>query len=553
MVLQLFLGILAVVAFFLLVSRKRRRIWPLLMLSLLVVLGVLFFEHLRVVSGRTIAYQWLAYDGVDAQFIITSGSALNSALRLLLPLLAAFLWLNIVSRREDSPLAAGNIMLLSLASFIFMISSRDFMQLMAGSCCFSILGFYLINNTAVKNKFIFYNFAAEMFVFTALAVVYAKTGTMSLQAIGNYAQNGWHRDLVALLLLSGILIKCGMFLFQNQLLALQKLSFNRMLFGSLLVAPLSGMVLYAGLKPLLDSSGYTAPVLYGFLILSAFWGLGGMLWRDSLKAKILYFNMLFFAFSLFMISREADNLFRVVIILMPAVLLVDWCLMMVSVSASDEVYVSRMGGFAKCLMWNLLLTLAATAVFAAGVMSLGCAWPFMVYVSASLLGLAAVLHAVYLGVSRADEKVAALLCNAGWGYAWPVLAGVPVLAFVFSSAWNNRVLYVFLTAFGVLWLTLPQKIVNVLAGNEHLQEGDWLAEVYRLLVVSPLRLLGRILWLTVDFIVIERSVIGTLAAGMNVLEGALDRLQAASWRNYLLLAAVGLALLIFNIGIYAYE
>ena len=48
MVLQLFLGILAVVALFLLVSRKRRRLWPLLMLGFLVLIGVLFFEHLSL-------------------------------------------------------------------------------------------------------------------------------------------------------------------------------------------------------------------------------------------------------------------------------------------------------------------------------------------------------------------------------------------------------------------------------------------------------------------------------------------------------------------------
>ncbi len=553
MVLQLFLGILAVVAAFLAVSRKRRRLWPLLMLGLLILLGVLFFEHFRLLSDRTIAYHWLAYKGLDAQFIITSSVPLTAALHMLLPMSGALLYLNIVNRREEYPLTAGNIMLLSLAAFIFMISSRDFMQLMAGSCCFSILGFYLINDTAAKNRFIFYNFTAEMFVFTALAVVYAKTGTMRLTAIENYAQNGWHRDLVAILLLFGVLIKCGMFLFQNQLLDLQRLSFNRMLHGSLLVAPLSGTVLYAELKPLLDASEYTTPVLLSILALSALWSLGGMWWNDSLKAKVLYFNMLFFAFALFLLHQNAENFFSTVVVLLPAVLLVDWCLMMISVSASDESRISRMGGFAGALKWNLALTLAAVGVFVCSVLYLNAGWPYLLYLSAALAGLAVMLHAVYFGSEHADEKVAALLRNAGWLYSGPVLIALVLLSREFSPVLRNPCFYSFFIGFLLLFALLPQKFANLFAADEAFQERDWLAEAYRFLIISPLRLLGRILWLTVDFVVIERSVIGSLSAAMAVIEGGLDKFQELSWRNYLLLAAAGLALLIFNIGMYAYE
>ncbi len=552
MVLQLFLGILAVVALFLLVSRKRRRLWPLLMLGFLVLIGVLFFEHYRLLSGRTIVYHWLSYKGLQAQFIITSDAAVTAALRMLLPALGSLLYLNIICHREEYPLAAGNIMLLTLAAFIFMISSRDFMQLMAGSCCFSILGFYLINETTAKNKFLFYNFSAEMAVFTALAVVYAKTGTISLDSLGSFARDGWHRDLVGLLLLIGILIKCGMFLFQNQLLDLQRLGFNRLLEGSLLVAPLSGLVLYAKLHPLLGASEYTLPVLNTVLALTVLCSLSGMLWNDNLKAKILYFNMLFFAFALFLLSQDAGSFFSAAVILLPAVMLVDWCLMMISVSASDEIYVSQMGGFIRPLKWNLILTLAAVAVFAGSVLWLGSGRPFLIYLFVALFALAAILHAVYLGPCHADEKVAALLKNAGWRYAWLLLAVIPLIGYYFP-AWSNPLLSGSLLGFLALWLLLPQKLTNLFASNEAFQERDWLSAAYQLLIVSPLRLLGRILWLAVDFVVIERSVIGTLSSGMGMLERGLEKSQSASWRSYLFLAAVGLALLLINIGMYAHE
>ena len=553
MVLQLFLGILIAAMVFLLVNRnKRRRLWPILMLGLLVVLSVLFFEHYRLLSDKTMAYQWLSYEELQARFIITSDVLLGKALQILLPLTMAMLYLNLISKREEYPLNAGNIMLLCLAAFILMFSSQDFIQLMAGSCCFSILGFYLINENTAKNKFIFYNFIAEMAIFTALAIVYAKTGDVRLNTLDAFVRNGWHKDLVSILLIIGVLMKSGMFLFQNQLLDLQKLSFNRMLYGALFVAPLSGLVLYVKLHPLFLISQYTTPILYGILCCTAVLSLLGMLFQDNIKAKILYFYMLFFAFALFEIHRAPENFVAQVIPMLPSVLLVGWGLMLASVSASDEVYVSQMGGFARALHWNLLLALFVTAVFIGSVLQIENTWMVWSFAGVSLFALAAILHAVYLGKNNADEKVTALLRNAGWLYAIPILAGSAV-SFYALNTWQAPLFWGMLGGFVCLWLLLPQKLVNLFAENESLQENDWQSTLYRLIIVSPLRLLGRILWLAVDFVVIERSIIGTLSGSMEFLENGFNRLQTQSGKNYLILTLVGIALLLLNIGIYVHE
>ena len=226
--------------------------------------------------------------------------------------------------------------------------------------------------------------------------------------------------------------------------------------------------------------------------------------------------------------------------------------MLASISASDEVYVSQMGGFEKSLRWNLVLTFMTIIIFIGSVLELGDSWPLRLYMGISLFALAAILHAVYLGQENADDKVMALLHNVKGLYSLPILVGFGISLYMLDN-WSQPLFLGYVLGFVFLWILLPQKLVNMFAENESLQETDWQGAMYRLLIVSPLKLLGRILWLAVDFVVIERSIIGTLSGGMEMLENTLNKLQTQTGKNYLILTMVGIALLLLNIGIYAYE
>lgn len=552
MISQLFLGIMAIVFLSMLVSRKRRRIWPLLLLVGTTALSCLFYNRINLLPDALLSYQWQAYTSLKAKFVIVATPQLIRNLQFLLPMLLGLLYLNLVYPREEHPLTAGNIMLLLLAAFVFMYSSQDFMQLMSGSCCFSILSFYLINDIEAKNKFIFYNFTAEMAVFTALSILYAKTGNVSLSSAADFAHHGWHRDLVVLLLLVGVLIKCGMFLFQNQLLNLRNLEFARMFAASTLASPLSGLLIYYKLFPIFCASSYVEPVLYAILFLSVLCCLGGLLWQDNLKSKILYFNMLFFAFALFLLQRRADALDTTIIPLLPMVVLVNWVLMLASISTSDEIYVSQMGGIFGAAKYNLLLAVSVVAGFALMVLHLGNGWPFIVYLGLAMFGLAVNLHSIYLGRCFADEKVEALLRNCGWRYALPIVASVAILLW-WRPSFPPVELLIAMSAFLLLLIVWPQRLSNWQADNETLQERDWLDDFYRLFITSPLHLLGRVLWLAVDFVVIERRVIGTISEVAKRVSATLDRLQSESWRCLWLWLVSSLLLLLIVWGAYIHE
>ena len=116
---------------------------------------------------------------------------------------------------------------------------KDFVQLMVGSSCLAILGFYLIPDMESIRKFIFYGFLSEMALFTALAVVYDVIPSMNLQEAERFSTIGRHKDLVALLVLLCVFCQAGMLGFQNYILDLQTLTFNRIMIFCLTSLPLS--------------------------------------------------------------------------------------------------------------------------------------------------------------------------------------------------------------------------------------------------------------------------------------------------------------------------
>lgn len=103
-----------------------------------------------------------------------------------------------------------------------------------------------------------------MALFTALSVVYSRLGSIALPVASNYAQVGEHKDLVAALLLLVIFIKAGLFMFQNQMLDLQVLTFNRVICLSALSTPLSALILFNRLRPLLMEGDFTVLLLQVF-------------------------------------------------------------------------------------------------------------------------------------------------------------------------------------------------------------------------------------------------------------------------------------------------
>lgn len=552
MILQLFLGLISIaLLFFLIGQEKRRRIWSVLLFGAVLALLYAFFEQIDAIGIDNMLYSWIPHHTLQANLSFVTAGQAAACVRIMSLCLAALIYLNIIYRREEYSLYINNFILLNFAAMIILLASQDFIQLMIGSCSFSIIGFYMINDVGAKSKFIFYNFLAELAIFTALAVVFAYLDTVSLTALPQYLKAGRHKDLVSVLLLIGIFIKCGMFLFQSQMVGLARLAFNRVIIAAMFSVPLSGVIIFAKLFPLIDASAYARPLFFVIIAASAVWAVWGTFLIDNLKAKVLYLNMFFYSFCLYTMWGGSDVFFTRLIYLYPPLLGVYAVLLFASVSASDEVLVSQMGGLMRRLWLDFVVSLLGvfllSGIFIHYFRDEAAMWFLYTFLALTAL----ILHEIYCGKIRADERVEALLKNISAVY-WIPYAVLGSWWLFRSGLYKNEQLLIISGIFVAAVVLIPAGFALRFAGSENLQKGDIMQRFYSAVLIMPLRLLGRVLWLAIDFVVIERSVIGSISHSTRFVVRSLQRIQGAGWANYLLMIGLGLAVILINLGWYCH-
>ena len=552
MILQLFLGLVTIsLLFFMVRQERRRRVWSVFLFCAVLALLYAFFEQINAIGINNVIYSWIPHQTLQANISFSAGGSMAPCIRILGLCMVVLIYLNTLYRREEYSLYINNFLLLNFAVLLILLASQDFIQLMIGSSGFLIIGFYLINNTEARTKFIFYGFLAELALFTALAVVYANTGSVALTAIPSYLHEGRHRDLVSVLLLGVVLLKCGMFLFQNHLLTLKSLNFNRVLTLAVFSAPLSGMVIFAKLFPLIAAANFSHSIFCLIIGLSAVWAVVGGLLIDNLKAKVFYLAMLMHSFMLWTMWADPGIFFERLVYLYPPFLAVGLSVLFLSVSTSDGCCLSEMGGLGHRLWSNLILSLLA--VFAFGAVTAHRV-PFIsgwIFLSVFLFITAALWHGAYLGRMNADDKVDALLRNVGFLYWGPYTAAVVFLIWQSGNVLDPLIWKIW-AAYLAVFLLLPTQKLFMGARWEGLQSADVLGQIYQSCFVGPLRFIGRILWLAIDFVVIERSIIGSVSQSTAFVIGGLHRLQDEGKVGYLLMIGMGMVMILSALGWYCH-
>ena len=72
-----------------------------------------------------------------------------------------------------------------------------------------------------------------------------------------------------------------------------------------------------------------------------------------------------------------------------------------------------------------------------------------------------------------------------------------------------------------------------------IQKTDLFSTAYHLFIVGPIKVLGRVLWLTVDFLIIERTVINSLHKMLMILINIFQRLHTDSRWAYVFFFLAG--------------
>jgi len=492
--------------------------------------GITFelYQNWQLGSSDNFTYDWVQSRYYPVKINLFSTAAHYELMFPFFIIATVILLFNVFLRSEEKPLRLGGLVCLNLAALVLLICSENAIQLLVSACIIDIFGFYMINNSGVRRKYIFYNLLADMGLFMLFALIWGYIHTVRLADFSRYAARGEHKDLVCILLLLCLFIKSGLFMFQTPLQEWKMLSMNRIMLLSYLSTPVAGMIILNKTILLLPLSGYSAPLLRFFGAASVIWGLGGILLMDGLRRKAVYFNMMLcgLIYALFACGFRLEGTVFPLLLVCGFLLNAGWLL--IYIGASHEDSVAAMGGFIRSLKLTFLAVLTVAAAYGQTLFKLyeTCPVEAVSAGSALFLGIAYLLHQIFWGEIRADDRVQALLHNPKFIFGGTVATLSAAVMNVNGEVSSREA--AFFGIFLLLVVSGPLRFCARAYDNRFIQTADWFTAFYRSFVVGPIKVLGRVLWLTVDFLIIERTVINSLHKSLLILINLFRRIHTDS-------------------------
>ncbi len=508
--------------------------------------AVMYFIYRLYLLGAApdfrLVYPWLKIPNLSINLEITI-NAHNIYLVSALLVLALLVLMQNTFGSETAKNALNGLVLLNLLSALMLVFAANYIQMLVAVGVSDVLVFSIINKVEAKKRYIYANFLADIGLVSIFAVILGQSGNIELGPLADYARLGHHKDFVAIMLLLCIFIKTGLFLFQGTYVGLRLLGFNRLNLIVFTATPLTGYLLLLKTESLLTISAYSYPLLKIFALASILWGVYGALIIDNLRQKAVYFALMFwglvYAFAAFG-SRLASLDFAM---LLMAAFLFSQILLLISVAASNENMVSEMGGFIKNLKFTFLLIVAIlSAYFSALLMlqpdNLWLVWGYIV-----LFGLVSsqIIGQILLGESHADERVQAMLHNP------PALMWLPAACMAAGMGYYFRIAPFYLVPVLSGWLLLfavrPLRQLDRWYESDIVQEADYMNALYEWLIITPVKVIGRVLWLTVDFIFIERTIINSVQNALRFMIFIFRRIHSGTLGGAVLFVLLGFAVI----------
>ncbi len=502
---------------------------------------LIFFAYQAMQSGISQQAVWslLDYKRFYVDIDISSNAYNYSLLMPFFLMMFISLLHTFYASKEEQRGRLSSLMFVAMAFFILMACSNNLLLLIVGASLVGIIGIYIINDFLGKKTYVFYTLIADMSIFAAMSIIYSATSCLDLSIVSDFSHKSPHTDIVALLLLLGIAIKSGLFLFHNQVFSYRDLSFNRLIFLNYCISPACGLVLFSKLYNLFYASDIAYMILLTISVASIIYGFGGALIYDNLKEKALSINILLwgglFSYSLIYQTNILPQSGTIIILFF----LLNLWISEVSLSCSEEIYISRLGGTWKKLPLLLLAGIIVNiAILQFCLIKSGLFFsPLLIGAIIILLLSSYLIRQIFFGINTCDEKVWAFMKHP------PFLLLLPIFILSFLSVYHNgfnwEILLGSICAMIGLIIIYPLRRLSILYERDEIQLSGFFERVYEVLL-APINILGRILWLTVDFLLIERTILNSISHLRNTIINLSSRMHSCRLIGYVLTILLGL-------------
>lgn len=511
--------------------------------SLFATTAVGYFIYMLTLLGPTpdlhINYPWLKIPNLAINLEIVLDSY-NIHLVFALAMLALLVLLQNTFGNDKAKNSLNGLVLFNLLSALMLVFASNYIQVLVAIGVCDVLVFSAINNTEAKKNYIYTNFLADIGLLSIFAVVLGQGGGLDLKNLADYAQFGHHKDFVAIILLLCIFIKTGLFPFHGSYINMRQIGFNRLNYVLYAATPLTGYLLLLKTEALLQISHYSYPLLQIISVLSILWGALGAVAIDNLKQKAVYFALMFwgmvYAFAAFHGRLSAFDFAS----LLTASFLFSQILMLIYTICSNETYVSETGGLGAKIKFTCALTVWVLSSYFAVLLTLfkQNIWLSGVYLIIFALASAHVLSQILLGQSKADERVQAMVKNPSILMWFPIALTATAIIFHFKPSTFALLGCIF--AWVGIFVYRPLRKFDKLYENDDLQDADYVSSMYDLLLVTPINVIGRLLWVTIDFVFVEKKIISSVQSALNFMIFVFRRIHSGTLLGALVFMALGI-------------
>ena len=421
---------------------------------------------------------------------------------------------NILVTKEESPNAMNGLILLNCVFVISAILSPNYIQLLAAVGMSDVIVFSAINQLDAKKQYIYGNFFADFILLNTFALIFVQSDSIVISNFGDASKQWSHRDFIAIMLLLSIFIKSGLLMFHTAYQKMSSLNYNRLNFILYVTTPLMGAIIFENIKDVFVISPYSYPLLKIFSVLTILFAALGTLCVDNIKRKAVYLSMMFWGLIFVGYAWQINTVSPKFYVLLLSAFLFNNSLMLVYKAASDEVLISRMGGFLKSLKFTFFINAVSVVLYAV---------TWWIYAQKSIpyaiIGLfvisitsAHVFSEVYLSQSKADEWVLARLKNPLFLLWLPIILVAAAVIYAKLNEWQ------YIYGFAVLWMLLfifhPFRKLSMMYKYDSFQKSDKVTWLYNFFILAPLKFFGRALRLIVDFVFIEKTILASIKSAI---------------------------------------
>lgn len=472
-----------------------------------------FLSGLQRQSAQVFSFVWNSAPSGDIKFDIVSNYYNYELILPFFLLTLITIGNNALVRYEERKNVYNALLLFNVTALMMMVTSNNFVQLLSMLFIVDILAAFVGKKIRALKEYSIANMVADMMIFMVLAVISGRVDSLDMREILNYKSTGRYLDFITVIGLTAVLIKFGIFIFQFGIISLRSLRLHRLQSIMFLFSPAASLILLLKFSALWSASPYFNIYLNAACIFTLLWGTLGLVISSSLRGKMIYMQMMFWGvfiellrFSGFVWNSSFTALMMCFYLFNSSIYLIYVC-----ANRADSFFQIAKSRFCSksCAFLPLLfqtVTVAITADLLEKIYNNSNRYYIWCFAVLFVLGLSNMAHQTYFNGEQNTKQ------HRTESHKYFVYALLPLVMMIYMIS-NINIQSAVVWGFTASFLALTY--LNPLSATRHLYEVKYLQKMasesvaYGAAFNNILQYVGRLLWILIDWKLLEKFIIGT--------------------------------------------